>query len=108
ALVAGQVRGNAAGVTGALDVVLASERRDAAAMEAHLARYQREVQERVGVVNTVGVLGDAHAPDEARAREGRTRVPAGRLRDVLGRNAGDARGVVRRKKRRAAAPARAH
>src|SRR5436309_7977549 len=67
-LVTGEVRRNAAGVAAALDVVLAAEGRDAAAREAHLARDEREIQERMRVVDAVDVLGDAHTPDQTRAR----------------------------------------
>ena len=62
--IAREVRRNAAGVAAALDVVLAAERRDAAAREAHLAGDEGKVEQRVGVVDPVRVLGDAHAPDQ--------------------------------------------
>ena len=47
---------------------------------------------RVG--GAVRVLRDAHAPDQARAAEGRAGVDPGRLRDVLGGHSRDSRGVV--------------
>ena len=43
-LVPGKVRRDAAGVAATLDVVLAAQRRDAAARNAHLPGHQREVQ----------------------------------------------------------------
>ena len=94
--VAGQVRRNAAGVAAALHVVLAAERRDAAGRKSELAGDEREIQERVRVVDAVHVLRDPHAPDQARAGERRPRVPARRLRDVGGRHAGDRGGVLQR------------
>src|SRR3989475_9807755 len=118
-LVTGEVRWNAAGVAAALDVVLAAEGRDAAAREAHLPRDEREVQERMRVVDAVDVLGDAHAPDQTRARflgeRGSTPlstplrtcwpcIPARCLRDVAGGDAGDARRVVERERRQRLAP----
>src|SRR5256712_12717827 len=57
-----------------------AQRGDAAAGEAHLAGDERQVQHRVGVVDAVRVLGDAHAPDQAGARERRARGPPPRPR----------------------------
>ena len=69
--IARQVGGDAAGVAAALHVVLAAQRRDARGGDAHLARGEREVQERMRIGGAVDVLGDPHAPDQAGAREGR-------------------------------------
>src|SRR5204863_9096116 len=103
-LVAGQVGRDAAGIAAALHVVLAAKRRDAAARTAYLAGHEREVQQRVGVVDAVDVLGDAHAPDQAGAGKRRLRVPARGLRDVARGDAGDPLGVVQRVGLERAAP----
>src|SRR2546422_8712701 len=87
-------RRDAAGVAATLDVVLAAQRGDAAAGKAHLASDERQVQERVGVVDAVRVLGDAHAPDQAGARERWPRVPARGLRDVARAHARHPFGVL--------------
>ena len=57
-----------------------------------MAGEQREVQQAVGVRSAVGVLRDAHAPDEAGAAERRPGVHSGGARDVL---RGDARYLLR-------------
>ena len=90
-LVAGQIGRDAARVAAALDVVLAAERRDAGAGPAELPGHEREVQERVGVVDAVHVLRDPHPPDQARAPPRRARVPARGARDVGGGHAGQRR-----------------
>ena len=94
--IARQIGGDGARVAAALDIVLATQRRDAGAREAHLTGGQREIEQRVRIGRPVRVLGDAHAPDQARAREGRSRVPARRPRDILSRHAGDLFGVLER------------
>ncbi len=73
-LEAGHARGDGAHVSAALDVVLAAQRVEPAAVTAHLARQQREVDQRHDVVDRVVVLGDAERPADhprlgARVRE---------------------------------------
>ena len=84
ALVARQRVGHAAGVAGALDVVLPAQRRDAVAGAADLAREQRQVEQRRRVGGAVDVLRNAHAPDQAGARRDR----GGRRRGRAARRAG--------------------
>jgi hypothetical protein len=95
-LIAGQVRRNAPRVATALHVVLAAQRRDAAAGASHLSRHEGEIQERVRVVDAVDVLGDPHAPDEAGATKRRPGIPPRRARDVGGGHAGNTLGIVER------------
>ena len=61
-LEAGHPGGNGAHVTSALDVVLAAQRVQAAAVAAHLAGEQRKVDQSQHVVDGVVVLGDAERP----------------------------------------------
>src|SRR5262247_4849191 len=89
--VAWEIGGNGARVSTALHVVLAAERRDAGAGEAHLAGGEGEVQQRVRVRRPIDVLGDYHAPDEARTRERRPGIPAGGLSDARGGHPGHSR-----------------
>ena len=101
ALVAGQRVGDAAGVARALHVVLPAQRRDPVADPADLPGQQRQVEQRRRVGRAVGVLGHAHAPDQAgiaRAlvRRIRRRVGEGRADEQLGRHAGDHLHVLRR------------
>ena len=64
-LVAGQDVGQRAHVGGALDVVLAAQRVDAAAVgRADAAGQDGEVAQRPHAVGAVGVLGDAEAVDD--------------------------------------------
>ena len=93
-LVAGEGVGQATGVAAALHVVLAAQGRYAGPRGAQLAGRERQVEQPVRVGGAVRVLRDAHAPDQARAAEGRAGVDPGRLRDVLGGHSRDSRGVV--------------
>ena len=81
-------------VAAALDVVLAAERVDAAAVAPDVAGQQDEVDQGEDVVDRVVVLGDAERPADHRLvgrREG-----VGELADRLGRDAGLALGVLER------------
>ncbi|KAF5042192.1 hypothetical protein DSECCO2_515170 [anaerobic digester metagenome] len=63
-LVAGEDVREGSHVTGALDVVLAAERVDAATGPAHVAGEHHQVGGRFDIVDADGVLGDAHRVDE--------------------------------------------
>ena len=93
-LEAGQAVGQGAHVAAALDVVLATERVDAAAVPPDVAGEQHERDQREDVVDRVVVLGDAERPADHRAR--RRREGVGQLADRLGRDAGLALGVLER------------
>ena len=81
-------------VAAALDVVLATERVDAAAVPADVAGQQDEVDQGEDVVDRVVVLGDAERPADHRLRRRRERV--GQLADRVGGDAGLALGVLER------------
>ena len=98
ALVAGKVGRDTARVTAPLDVVLPAQRGDSRAGKSELAGDEREVQQRVRVVNAVDVLGDAHPPHQAGAGERGPGVPARGLGDVPFRHAGDALGLLERER----------
>ena len=66
-IVAGQGIGQYTQVSGALNVVVATEDVGAAASSAHVAQCQLQHTVGAGVVVAVGVLGTTHAPDD-RAR----------------------------------------
>ena len=93
-LEAGQAVGEGAHVAAALDVVLATQRVDAAAVAADVTGQQHQVDERQDVVDRVVVLGDAERPADHRPRRRGERV--GQLADGLGRDAGLALGVLER------------
>ena len=93
-LEAGQPVGDRAHVAAALDVVLAAQGVETAAVATDMAGQQRQVDEREDVVDRVVVLGDAERPADHRPvglREG-----VGQLADRLGRHAGLALGVLER------------
>ena len=93
-LEAGQPVGQGAHVAAALDVVLATQRVDAAAVAADVPGQQDEVDEGQDVVDRVVVLGDPERPADHRPRGRREGV--GQLADGLGRDAGLALGVFER------------
>ena len=66
-LEAGQPVRNCAHISAALNIVLSAQRTDAAAVSAHVAGEQREIDQRDNVVNGIVVLGDAERPAELRA-----------------------------------------
>ena len=82
----GQSIGQGAHVAAALDVVLATERIDAAPIPAHVAGEQHQVDEGEDVVDGVVVLGDAQRPADHRPRRGRQRMRE--VADRVGRDAG--------------------
>ncbi len=91
-LEAGQPVGQGAHVAAALDVVLAAQRVEAAAVAPDVAGQQREADQGQDVVDRVVVLGDPEGPADHRPvgrREG-----VGQLADRLGRDAGLALGVL--------------
>ena len=90
----GQPVGQGAHVAAALDVVLATQRVDAAAVAPDVAGQQDEADQGEDVVDRVVVLGDAEGPADHRAR--RRGEGVGQLADGLGRDAGLALGVVER------------
>ena len=61
-LVGGEDVGQAAAIRAALDVVLPAQGIEAGAFAAEVARHQRQVGQREGVVGAVRALADAHAP----------------------------------------------
>ena len=79
-LIAGEDVGQAAHVAGALDVVLAAERVDAAAFNADVAAEHGQVGQGLDVVGAHGVLGDAHAVDDGGGLG--LAVQAGRRRSI--------------------------
>src|SRR6266699_3546616 len=81
-------------VAAALHVVLAAEGRYAGSREAHLPGRQGEIQEGMRIGGAIDVLGDAHAPNQTGAGEGRARIPSRGLGDSVGRHAGDALRIV--------------
>ena len=89
-----QAVGERAHVAAALDVVLATQRVDAAAVAPDVAGQQHERDQGEDVVDRVVVLGDAERPADHRPRRGREGV--GQLADGLGRDAGLALGVLER------------
>ena len=93
-LEARQPVGQGAHVAAALDVVLATQRVDAAAVPPDVAGQQDERDEGQDVVDRVVVLGDAERPADHRAR--RLGEGVGQLADGLGRDAGLALGVLER------------
>ncbi len=93
-LEAGQAVRQRAHVAAALDVVLATERVDAAPVPADVAGEQHERDEGEDVVDGVVVLGDAERPADHRAR--RRREGVGQFADGLGRDARLALGVFER------------
>ena len=93
-LEAGQPVGQRAHVAAALDVVLAAQRVDAAAVAPDVPGQQGEVDQREDVVDRVVVLGDAEGPADHRPVG--LGVGVGQLADRLGRDAGLALGVLER------------
>ncbi len=93
-LEAGQPVGQGAHVAAALDVVLATQRVDAAAVAPDVTGQQHERDQGQHVVDGVVVLGDAERPADHRA--GRLGEGVGKLADGLGRDAGLALGVFER------------
>ena len=93
-LEARQPVGQGAHVAAALDVVLATQRVDAAAVAPDVTGQQDERDQRQDVVDRVVVLGDAERPADHRARGRGEGV--GELADGLGRDAGLALGVLER------------
>ena len=93
-LEARQAVGERAHVAAALDVVLATQRVDAAAVAADVARQQDQADQGQDVVDRVVVLGDAQRPADHRAR--RRGEGVGQLADGLGGDAGLLLGVVER------------
>jgi hypothetical protein len=93
-LVVGEEHRDEAGVGGALHVVLAAQRMQARAGAADLAADQRERDQAARIVGAVGVLRDAHAPEDDGAfgaREG-----ARDLAQVVGLDAADRRHLLGR------------
>ena len=90
----GQAIGQGAHVAAALDVVLATQRVDAAAVAADVAGEQDQVDQGQDVVDRVVVLGDAERPADHRA--GRLREGVRQLADGVGGDTGLALGVVER------------
>ena len=75
-LVVGEEHRDEAGVGGALHVVLAAQRMQPGAGPADLAGDQRQRDQAARIVGAVGVLRDAHAPeDDRRFRRARTCAP---------------------------------
>src|SRR5690242_3322887 len=66
-LEAGQAVGDRAHISAALDIVLAAQRVETAAVAAHMTREQSEVDEGNDVVHCVVMLGDAERPADLRA-----------------------------------------
>ena len=93
-LEARQSIGQGAHVAAALDVVLASERVDAAAVAADVAGQEHEIDQGEDVVDRVVVLGDAQRPADHRPRRRGQRVR--QLADGVGRDTGLALGVLER------------
>ena len=93
-LEARQPVGQGAHVAAALDVVLATQRVDAAAVAADVAGQQDEGDQGQDVVDGVVVLGDAERPADHRPR--RLGEGVGQLADGLGRDARLALGVLER------------
>ena len=93
-LEAGQPIWDCAHVTAALHVVLSAQRTDAAAVSAHVAGKQRQIDQRHHVVNSVVVLGDSKRPAELRAASAGIRVR--HLLDGRCWNSGFALGVLQR------------
>ena len=93
-LEARQPVGEGAHVTAALDVVLATQRVDAAAVATDVAGQQDERDQGEDVVDRVVVLGDAERPADHRPR--RCGEGVGQLADGIGRDARLALGVVER------------
>ena len=63
-LIPGEDVGQAAHIAGALDVVLAAQGVDAAAVDADIAAEHGQVGQGLDVVGAHGVLGNAHAVDD--------------------------------------------
>ena len=93
-LEAGQLVRDRAHVAAALHVVLAAQRLQAGAVAADVPGEQREVDQREDVVDRVVVLGDPERPAQLRVRARAVRVRE--LADRVGRNAGDALGLLER------------
>ena len=93
-LEAGQAIGQGAHVAAALDVVLAAQGVEAAAVAPDMTREQGQVDERDHVVDGVVVLGDAERPADHRPI--RLCVGVGGLADELHRDARLALGVLER------------
>jgi hypothetical protein len=92
-LVAGEDDRERAHVAGALDVVLATQRVHAGAGLAQVAEEHLDVRHRLDVVDTGGVLGDAHRVED---RTGlRSAEPFGGLLEALDRDTGDLRDVLK-------------
>ena len=87
-LVAGEDIGQAAHVAGALHVVLAPQGVDPAARDAQVAAEHGQVGQGLDIVGAGGVLGDAHAVEDA-GRSGAWRTSGPPRSDLLGRDAGD-------------------
>ena len=93
-LEAGQLVGDRAHVSPALDVVLAAQRLEARAPLADLARHEREVDQREDVVDGVVVLRDPERPAELHVLG--SAVGVGEVADRLRGDAGDALGLLER------------
>ncbi len=90
----GQAVGDRAHVAAALHVVLAAQRIEAAAVAAHVAGEQREIDQREHIVDGVVMLGDAERPAEFRARG--FRIGVRQFADHRGGHAGLALGAFQR------------
>ena len=90
----GQAVRQGAHVAAALDVVLATQRVDAAAVAPDVSGQQDKVDQGQDVVDRVVVLGDPKGPADHRPRRRRQRV--GQLADDVGGDPGLALGVVER------------
>ncbi len=93
-LVAGVVVDQAAGVTGALHVVLPAEWVHPAARHAHVAQQHLQVGARQHVLVPGGVLGDPHGIDEGSRAVGGQQACG--FADTLGGDVGDLCGAFRR------------
>ena len=93
-LVVGEEHRDEPGVGGALHVVLAAQRMQAGAGAADLAADQRQRDQTARIVGAVGVLRDAHAPEDDGAFG--ARVGARHFAQRVGGNAADRRHLLRR------------
>ncbi len=93
-LVVGEEHRDEPGVGGALHVVLAAQRMQAGAGAADLAGDQRQRDQAARIVGAVGVLRDAHAPEDDGAF--RARIGARHVAQRLGVDAADRRHLLRR------------
>ena len=102
--VVGEEHRDQSGVGGALHVVLAAQRMEPGAGPSDLAADQRERDQAARIVGAVGVLGDAHAPEDdgglgarigARHRAQRVGIDAADRRHLLRRERFDVLGELR-------------